>query len=193
MPAMTRIHYLAGLAWVAVCAVLVVGAPASGAHATAPHPAPVAAGTGQQWFAQVKARCNTVEVELTWRNNPPPATLDGQGFGAACLALGGRLDSARAVIDRLAPSDRARAAGIVFEVAHPIADAGDDRSAGPIMNMVVDYWPTHYMALYHAGMADYALGHRASARGLLERFLVEYHESDGWRSNAERVLQELKR
>jgi hypothetical protein len=189
---MTRIHYFAGLAYVAFCAMLVLGAPAARAGGAAPHPTPVGAGTGQQWFEQVRPRCNTVEVELTWRNNPPPSSVDGQGFGAACLALGGRIDSARAVIDRLDPSQRARAAGIVFEVAHPIADAGDDRSAGPIMNMVVDYWPTHYMALYHAGMADYALGRRASARSLLQRFLVEYHEFDGWRSNAERVLKELK-
>ena len=189
---MSRIHYFAGLAWVAFCAMLVLGAPATRAGASGPHPPTAAAGSGQQWFEQVKPRCNTVEVELTWRANPPPATVDGQGFGAACLALAGRIDSARAVIDRLDPSQRAPAAGIVFEVAHPIADAGDDRSAGPIMNMVVDYWPNHYMALYHAGMADYALGHRSSARSLLERFLVEYHEADGWRSNAERVLKELR-
>jgi hypothetical protein len=189
---MTRMYYFAGLGYVAFCAMLVLGRPRV-RPGGAPVPVPSAASNGQQWFEQVRPRCNTVEVELTWRNNPPPASLDGQGFGAACLALAGRIDSARAVIDRLPASERARAAGIVFDVAHPIADAGDDRSAGPIMNMVVDYWPNHYMALYHAGMADYALGHHASARGLLQRFLVEYHEADGWRSNAERVLAELGR
>jgi hypothetical protein len=37
----------------------------------------------------------------------------------------------RARGDRRTPAeDRAEAAGVVFDVAHPIADAGDDRSAG---------------------------------------------------------------
>jgi hypothetical protein len=41
----------------------------------------------------------------------------------------------------VARGDRARAANIVFEVGHPVADAGDDRSAGPLMELVVDYVP----------------------------------------------------
>lgn len=42
-----------------------------------------------------------------------------------------------------------KAAGIVFRIGHPVADAGDDESAGPIMNLVVKYQPWNYMALYH--------------------------------------------
>ncbi len=191
---MTRIHYLAALLYVAFCAVLVRQAlrPVTPGVQVVP----VAMGgssSAAQWFQQIKPFCNSVEVEIAYRGNPAPASTDGQGFAAACFALGGKIDSARAMIDRLESGERWRAAGIVFDVAHPIADAGDDRSAGPIMTMVVDYWPTHYMALYHAGMADYGLGRRATAQHLLERFLVEYHENDGWRSNAIRVLEELKR
>lgn len=192
---MTRFHYLAAFLYVAFCAVLVRQATRPVA-AAAPYVAPVpvsAITSGAQWFQRFKPFCNPVEVEVVYRGNPPPATLDGQGYGAACFALAGRIDSARAIIDRLPQSDRARAAGIVFDVAHPIADAGDDKSAGPIMTMVVDYWPNHYMALYHAGMADYALGRHATAKNLLERFLVEYRQNDGWRSNAIQVLKELNR
>lgn len=98
------------------------------------------------------------------------------------------MSQARAVIDRLATDDRHRAAGIVFDVAHPVADAGDDRSAGPIMELVVQYWPNHYMALYHAGMSEYALDERALAREHLQTFLSLYHEDDGWRRNALDVL-----
>lgn len=191
---MTRLHYLVAFLYVAFCAGLVRQATrpvTAEIHVT---PAPTTeVTTGAQWLRRFKPFCNSVEVEVVYRGNPPPATLDGQSYGAACFALAGRIDSARAIIDRLDQADRWRAAGVVFDVAHPIADAGDDKSAGPIMTMVVDYWPTHYMALYHAGMADYALGRRATAKNLLERFLVEYHENDGWRSSAIRALEELKR
>ena len=88
-------------------------------------------------------------------------------------------------IEALPESARFSAAGIVFDVAHPIADAGDDRSAGPIMGLVVEFWPNHYMALYHAGMASYGLGYAELARKYLEEFLALYEQDDGWRSNAE--------
>jgi hypothetical protein len=89
--------------------------------------------------------------------------------------------------------ERYRAAGIVFEIAHPVADAGDDRSAGPIMALVVEFWPNHYMALYHAGASEAALGRNAAAREHLSRFLELYHENDGWRSNAIATLAKLGR
>lgn len=90
------------------------------------------------------------------------------------------------------PEDvRRTAAYIVFDVGHAVADAGDDRSAGPIMELVVDYVPTHYMALYHAGMAEYMLGQRDIARRTIEAFLEIYKENDGWRSNGIDVLAKL--
>ena len=96
------------------------------------------------------------------------------------------------MIDRIAVGDRYRAAGIVFDVAHPVADAGDDRSAGPIMELVVDYWPNHYMALYHAGMSEYALEQPALARTHLQAFLSYYNQNDGWTRNARDVLARLR-
>ena len=50
------------------------------------------------------------------------------------------------VIDRRASGERSQAAGIVFAIGHPVADAGDDQSAGPIMRLVVSYQPGNYMA-----------------------------------------------
>ena len=96
------------------------------------------------------------------------------------------------MIDRIAVGDRYRAAGIVFDVAHPVADAGDDRSAGPIMELVVEYWPNHYMALYHAGMSEYALEQPALARTHLQAFLSYYNQNDGWTRNARDVLARLR-
>jgi len=189
---MNRALYLAGFGYLAICAAVVT-------RHRAPRAArePVAAavrfdGPAEQWYAAIKPFCNAVEVVLAQRRHPAPGTVEGRGFSAACYALGGKVDSARAIIDRLPAADRQRAAGIVFEVAHPVADAGDDRSAGPIMELVVDYWPNHYMALYHAGMAEYALGQTALARSHLLAFLSYYSADDGWRRNARDVLERLR-
>jgi len=143
------------------------------------------------WFQQIKPFCNSLEVEMTLRSRPAPTSVDGAGYEAACWALGGRIAKARARILELQPNDRWTAAGIVFDIGHPIADMGDDRSAGPIMELVIEFWPNHYMALYHAGAARYALGDRDAARRHLVEFLTYYHEDDGWTGNARTMLAEL--
>lgn len=89
--------------------------------------------------------------------------------------------------------ERQYAAAIVFNIGHPVADAGDDRSAGPIMELVLDYDDTNYMALYHAGMSEYTLGQPELARRHLTRFLELYRANDGWVSNAREVLDRLDR
>ena len=143
------------------------------------------------WFRRVKPYCNAVEVQSIDRREAPPATLAGAGFHAACFALAGRIDDARRILDAVPADDRYKAVSVVFDVAHPVADAGDDKSAGPIMELVVDYWPNHYMALYHAGVAEYMLGQRDLARHSLHEFLKYYKENDGWTSNARTILSRL--
>lgn len=189
---MHRIFHVAGWGYVAICAALIVRANRAAEGSSHPAFVPNGAVTadGEEWFRRVKPYCNSVEIGFV-RGMPAPAGVDGAGFEAACFALAGRIDDSRRIIDRLSADDRARAAGIVFEVGHPIADAGDDRAAGPIMELVVDYWPNHYMALYHAGMAEYMLGQSALARKNLEAFRRIYNENDGWRSNADDVLRRL--
>lgn len=144
-----------------------------------------------RWFAEMKPRCNPVEVSVAYAQNPAPAGWTGQGYGAACFALAGRTGRAQELIEALPEDDRWRAAGVVFEAGHSVADAGDDASAGPIMELVLRYWPNNYMALYHAGMAQYRLGQNADARRNLESFLREYQPNDGWRTNAREVLDHL--
>jgi hypothetical protein len=133
-----------------------------------------------------------VEAAVQLRRDPPPAGVEGVGFGAACLALAARMDEARALIDALPETDRAAAAAIVFGVGHPVADMGDDASAGPIMRLVVEYQPWNYMALYHAGMSYYELGEPTLAEDHLDRFLEAYTVDDGWRGNAVIVLNRLR-
>src|SRR5262245_27022252 len=162
--------------------------PAQPVHPTAQP----GATSGYAWFTAIKQYCNAVEVEVSLRGRPAPATTEGQGYSAACYALGGKIEQARGTIDRLPSGEQPQAANIVFNVAHPVADAGDDRSAGPIMELVVHYIPDHYMALYHAGMSEYALNQSDLARTHLESFLKYYHENDGWTQNAKDVLARLR-
>lgn len=190
---MNRPLYALGWGYVAVCGLLLVDAghpPGRSAIVQAPASPPFQ-GIAPAWFAQVKPFCNAVEVDVRQHQVPPPASTEGAGYSAACYALAGRIDQARKVIDALAPGQRSAAAGIVFEIGHPVADAGDDQSAGPIMRLVVGYQPDNYMALYHAGMSEYILGQKDFARTHLTRFLELYRSEDGWRSNARDVLGRL--
>jgi hypothetical protein len=144
------------------------------------------------WFRSVKAYCNPVEVETRLSMSPAPESSEGTAYEAACYALAGRIDSARDRILELPDDQRWSAAGVVFNVGHPVADAGDDLAAGPIMELVVEFWPNHYMALYHAGAAQYALGDHGSAHKYLVSFLEYYDSDDGWHRNAVRMIGDIE-
>lgn len=148
--------------------------------------------TGSAWFQTIRPYCNSVEVVTRHQWTPPPATDEGAAYSAACYALAGKIDRARDAIEQVPSSQQWRAAGIVFNVAHPVADAGDDLSAGPIMELVLEFWPNHYMALYHAGMSRYALGHHELARTHLQEFLEIYKQNDGWRRSALGALEAME-
>ncbi|MDH3734226.1 MAG: hypothetical protein OEU54_11865 [Gemmatimonadota bacterium] len=188
--------YLAGLTFLA--AVLWIGVAGS-APDLAPslrylHPTVVEytpRGTAAQWFAEMRQFCNPVEVDTRHDWTPPPTAWEGTAFSAACFSLAGNTDRARELIDGLQGDERWQAAGIVFNVGHSVADAGNDRAAGPIMELVVEFWPNHYMALYHAGMARLGLGDEAAAADYLERFLEHYSPDDGWTSSARTALEEI--
>jgi tetratricopeptide (TPR) repeat protein len=186
---MHRGLYAAGIGYLALCGLALAKSGAPVPRAGEPHtsPAPYAGAAGE-WFGQVKPFCNAVEVEVRQQQLPAPSGVEGAGYSAACYALAGKIDRAREVIDHLASGDRSQAAGIVFQIGHPVADAGDDQSAGPIMRLVVSYQPGNYMALYHAGMSEYILGQHDFARTHLKRFLELYSSEDGWRNNAREVL-----
>jgi hypothetical protein len=195
--AMHRAFHIVGWGYVAICTALVLrstrGDTGALTHSAAP-PQRTPSTTGSsaaEWFRRARPYCNAVEVATVQRGSPAPATAEGAGYEAACFALAGRIDDARRRIDALPTGQRVYAAAIVFATGHPVADAGDDRSAGPIMELVIDYWPDHYMALYHAGMAEYMLGQHALARKNLTAFLQIYQQPDGWRNNAMEILKRL--
>ena len=190
---MRKLH-LAGFLFV-LLAVVLIGTTRSGDLTL--HPGVVTSsiyrGTAGSWFQAMKPYCNPVEVQTRHGWNPPPDGMEGTAYSAACYALAGKVDQARQLILELDGDEQWRAAGIVFNVAHPVADAGDDLSAGPIMEMVVEFWPNHHMALYHAGMSAYVLGRHDDARDYLEQFLQFYDQNDGWVSNANTDLERIGR
>ncbi len=152
---------------------------------------PAPANDAYSWFQAMKPYCNAVEVETSVGRTPAPSSVEGASYLAACFALAGKIEGAREIILDLSSDDRWRAAGIVFGVAHPVADAGDNEAAGPIMELVVEFWPNHYMALYHAGAARYETGDHLAAEGYLNRFLDNYEPNDGWRKSAISMLETI--
>ncbi len=192
---MVRLLTLLGCAYVFLCAVSLGSTPREAPMVAVTPPAsvqPALGGSdGAAWFQRMRPYCNPVEVTVRHRFDPPPRSAEGIGYSAACYALAGRIDSARAAILSLDRSARGRAAGILFDIGHPVADAGDDESAGPMMSLVVEFWPDNYMALYHAGMSNYMIGERAQAATQLRRFLELYTAEDGWRRNALDVLRRM--
>ena len=193
---MLRVHYLLGVAYLAICVMLIRGYGPTPRLEVLPHPGgstqfTPATGEAGTWFRSMKPYCNAVEVETRQQAAPAPETLEGFGYSAGCYALGGKIDLAREAIERAPADQQYRAAGIVFALAHPVADAGDDKSAGPIMELVLEFWPNHYQARYHAGMSSYILGDLQRAGMHLTRFIDEYQQKDGWRRNALDVLERL--
>lgn len=201
---MQRFLYFAGFIYIALCGAFLTrqiarartnadpGFVAVPVNPPAPPPAPAYTGTsGAQWFARMKPFCNPVEVEVRERFTPPPSTSEGAGYAAACFALAGKMDRARTIIEAMAQGERASAASVLFEVAHPVADAGDDRASGPMMELVLEYWPNNYMALYHAGMSEYSLGQTELAQKNLRAFLRMYTSQDGFNSNARQALEAM--
>lgn len=185
---MSRTLTITGWGYVALCSLLLTVQPALPTGGEPPAPSVPFRGAGGEWFARIKPFCNAVEVDVQQQHLPAPAGSEGAGYAAACYALAGKIDRARQAIEGLPAGQRSTAAGIVFAVGHPVADAGDDASAGPIMRLVVEYQPQNYMALYHAGISEYMLGHLDYARTHLTRFLELYRSEDGWRANAREVL-----
>ena len=127
----------------------------------------------------VSPRCTPLEARLYLAHEKLP--LDET---AACLAMAGAIDDARSVLRAMPAETRGGAIARIFELAHPTADAGDDRSAGPLMMLVVEFWPENYMAVFHAGMAEFALGADPVAQTYLDRFLTMYAPHDVWRDRA---------
>ena len=198
-----KLIYGIGFAYLALCALVHVVRP-NGSRSKGPASSVVPNTNGctatqygsesaKRWYCSVKPYCNSVEAADRLRTSPPPTGWDGAGYAAACHTLAGRIDAARQTLDAVAKHKRRRAVTIVFDIAHPVADRGDDVAAGPIMHLVLEYWPNFFQALYHAGMSDYALGKNEHAIDELTRFRRVYPHNDWFGQQADRALDRLAR
>jgi hypothetical protein len=151
---------------------------------------PAAPSSSRAWFERARPHCNPLEVTDYLSRSVPPDDAQAPGYLATCWALGNKIDRAKQVLAG-AGARRGAALQLLFNIAHPIADRGDDEAAGPIMSLMVDEWPQNYMAMYHAGMSDYARGDVTRAKDRLVRFLGMYDRGDSWTQNAKRALDAI--
>ena len=119
---MSRALAAAGWSYVALCGLILAShreiprdIPRGGEP---PHPAAPYGGDAGSWFAQIKPFCNAVEVEVQQQRTPAPSDASGAGYSAACYALAGKIDRARAVIDSLPTRLRPQAAHPQTRVIH---------------------------------------------------------------------------
>lgn len=91
---------------------------------------------GAAWFAKARPFCNPVDVEARMGAQPPPASHDGTMHQAACYALAGRIDRAHRLVGLLPSELGPRAADLIYDAARTAVDAGDDRAARPLLELV---------------------------------------------------------
>lgn len=144
------------------------------------------------WFTSIKPKCNSTEVKLAVQRNPPPNNWQGQADLATCYALAHKIDESRKVLQNIDSSRQSAATQRLFHVVHPVADAGDDVAAGPVMEMVVEFTPQNFMAVYHAGISAHQTGRPNIAKDYLNTFLKLYSPNDHWKKNALNALEEIE-
>ena len=101
-----------GFVMVGVGAVLVSMATRQSSSISGPAPVSVTTvvpsepSTGAEWLAEMRPYCNPVDVTTRMGWNPAPPSVDGEMHRAACLALAGRFDEARSVLEGLPEEER---------------------------------------------------------------------------------------
>lgn len=144
--------------------------------------------TPEAWFEAIRPRCTPAEVRLSTDLNPPPGGWEGVGFKAACYGLARQVASARSLLLSLPEEEQIDGAEILFEVADGLTREGRREVAGPLMELVLEFWPDHPTALYEAGAARFGGGEAAAAREFLERFLEVHGVEDSLAAAARRMM-----
>lgn len=147
--------------------------------------------TPRTWFTGMLPNCRSDRVQLAVDLNHPPDGVEGIGYESACFAVAGHTAKARALVYGLPKEDRLQAATAIYNVAQEMVERGQETQAGPLMELVVEFWPNHYMALYEAGVTRYSQGDYTHARIYLSRFLELYVQHDDRADRARRMVQEM--
>jgi hypothetical protein len=147
--------------------------------------------TPSDWFDAIRAKCTPAMVRLAVDLSRPPEGTISTGYEAACFAIAADMSKARALILGLPEGTRLEAASVVFNVAQAMVERGQEMAAGPLMELVVEFWPNHYVALFEAGVTRYAEGDYTHARIYLQRFLDVYVQDDQRTHRAMRMIDEM--
>jgi hypothetical protein len=141
-----------------------------------------------RWWSETGSHCTAQEIDFVLANYD----LDN-GQRAVCVAFAGEVDRARQLLWKMTDDDRRAAMAELFAYTDPIADRGglDELRVGPVMQLVVEFWPESFQATYHAGMGHYRKGDLVAARVLLARFLTQYTIDDVWRRRAIEVMGDI--
>lgn len=59
------------------------------------------------------------------------------------------------------------------------------------MDLVLEFWPENFQAMYHAGMSAYGQKDFVKAKAQLERFREMYKNEDFFGQNAKRALERM--
>jgi hypothetical protein len=145
-----------------------------------------------EWFESVETHCTSAEARIITDLRPPPLSPEGTAYEAACFALAGDIPMARALLLGLPEESQTMAVGILFDVTEATHVPIVTRSAGPLLELVLEFWPNHYPALFYAGSVRYSVGDVAGATPLLERFLESYGQDDEWSRDARRMLDSIQ-
>lgn len=169
--------------------------PPAPVTAAAPRPAPSKPppppATPAEWYRRIEPSCTPSDVRLAVDLNRPPAGTSGTGYEAACFAVAMDMPKARALILGLPEQDRLQAVSVLFNVAQDMVDRGQEMPAGPLMELVLEFWPNHYVALFEAGATRFAIGDYPHARTYLQRFLEVYAPDDQRTQRAQRMMEEM--
>lgn len=156
-----------------------------------PTPATAVPATPSGWFEAIRTQCTPAKVQLAVDLSPPPDGTVSIGYEAACFAIAADMAKARALILGLPEGERLEAASVVFNVAQAMVEQGQEMPAGPLMELVLEFWPNHYVALFEAGVTRYAEGDYTHARIYLQRFLDVYVQDDQRSQRAMRMIDEM--
>ncbi len=147
----------------------------------------------EDWLATIRPSCTRGEVMLATDLNPAPTTGEGPALEAACFAIAGDIAKARSLVLAMEPGQRPEAAGVILDVALESYPADSDPAVAPVMDLVLEFWPNHPLALYHAGAVRYRSGDARAAAPYLERFLIGAGPADSLAREARRMLDRRPR
>lgn len=166
-------------------------APQVAHEAPAPEPVrPKPPATPRAWFDAIRSRCTAEEVRLAADLNRPPAGPVGTGYKAACFALAGEIPEARSLLLSLAEGNRSEGVASVWEVTQKLASQERHDVAGPLAELVLEFWPEWQLALYEAGMGRWTTGDRVVARDYLVRFLETHPPDDALADKARQLIRQ---